>query len=199
MLDAVSIGLRESVVSPDAHQVFRDLIDDLVATGTIDQPDQLELIRELASEDWLVANGGKVTAVYPFSLEPTGIQVTINGQTRYAMCAIDALGIAPMLSVPVEVDASCPETGERLHLSVAPESTISTSPDDVVIVRRRQGGSAHLSRCAATRFFASTDAADGWRTRDGDENDVILTPAEALAEATLIFGRCYTDGVRMVL
>lgn len=199
MIDAAAIGLRESVVSPEAHQLFRALIDELVNTGTITQPEQQDLVQELAREDWLVPSGELVTAVYPFALEPSGIRVTIEGQERFAMCAIDALGIASMLSTPVEINATCPQSGEPLSLSVALDGTVSTMPSDVVVVRRRQGGSAHLSRCAATRFFASGDAAERWRAESGDAGDLILSPDDAFAEASLIFGRCYTDGLRMVI
>lgn len=197
MIDAAAIGLRESVVSPEARQLFRALVDQVVATGTITPPDQLVLVRELADEDWLVVDGDLVTAVYPFALEPSGIKVMVNGQQRFAMCAIDALGIEPMLSIPVEISATCPETGEPLALSV--DESVTTTPPGVVVVRRRQAGSAHLSRCAATRFFASGHAAERWCDRSGDADDLILSPKDALAEATLIFGRCYTDGVRMVI
>lgn len=199
MIDVVAIGLRESTVSPEAHQLFRTLIDELVSTGSITQPEHPDLVRELAREDWLVVDGDVVTAVYPFALESSGIRVTIQGQERFAMCAIDALGITPMLSMSVEIAAICPETGESLHLSVAVDGTITTTPSDVVVVRRRQRGSAHLSRCAATRFFVSGDAAERWRAESGDAGDLILSPGDAFSEATLIFGRCYTDGVRMVI
>ena len=51
---------------------------------------------------------GGERAFYPFSGHPTPHRVRFDGREVYAMCAIDALGVAPMLHRPIEVVSSDP-------------------------------------------------------------------------------------------
>ena len=49
---------------------------------------------------------GEITVAYPFSGRPTGYLVRFEGGHEvHAMCAIDALGIAPMFRVPIEIES----------------------------------------------------------------------------------------------
>lgn len=200
MTDVDEIGLRESRISAGAHELYRSLVDGFMVDGSIPGLDKTAQLRELASEDWLALDdAGRVSVLYPFSLTSTGIEVVLRGVTRYAMCAIDALGIAPMLGADVEIRTSCPVSGDPLLINVGPSGQVSADPDSVVVLRRRQTGAAHLSRCAATRFFSSSETAVDWRAAHGEAEDVILSLGEAFREAGMIFGCCYSSGVRMML
>ena len=57
------------------------------------------MLAELADEDFLTLDAdGRISAAYPFSVAPTGVEVELpGGVTVSAMCAIDALGIPAML------------------------------------------------------------------------------------------------------
>jgi hypothetical protein len=60
----------------------------------------------LARED-LVHRGAddEITVAYPFSGRPTAHRVRFpGGHEVEAMCAIDALGIAPMFGEPIEIE-----------------------------------------------------------------------------------------------
>lgn len=189
---------RESRVSPAAHRLYRELIDGFLATSNVPDGGDRNLLRELAGEDWLALDdAGRVSVLYPFSLSSSGIDVTVNGVERQAMCAIDALGVAAMLNAEVRIEATCPVSGEYLDIGV--DGSVSSNPPGVVVLRRRQGGSAHLSRCAATRFFRSATDAEAWRAGSGADGDVVLSLADAYREASDVFGRAYSDGVRMVI
>lgn len=191
---------RESRVSPAAHQLYRELIDGFLATGNVQGSGNIDLLRELAGEDWLALDeDGRVMVLYPFSLTPTGIEVTVDGTERQAMCAIDALGIAAMLDAEVRVRTTCSLSGAPLQIGIDASGSVSSTPDGAVVLRRRQGGAAHLSRCAATRFFRSAADAEQWHAGDGEDGDEVLSLAEAYREASVIFGRAYRDGVRLVI
>lgn len=193
-------AFQESRVSPAAHGLYRQLIDAFLDAGAV--PDGLDAARlaELASEDWLALDAsGQVSVLYPFSLSPSGIEVSVGGVRRHAMCAIDALGIPAMLDTDVEIVARCPVSGERLGIQAGATVVTSSSPAGIVVVRRRQGGAAHVSRCAATRFFRSAEDAAAWVSSDGQDGDVILTLDDAFNEARLVFGRAYSEGIRMTI
>ena len=189
---------RASSLSQEAHHLYRALIDEVIATGRVTAPEPSPALDELRQNDWLVVDEqGEISVLYPFSLSPTSVAVQFDGHERFAMCATDALGLAPMLATGVRIDTTCPQTGEALQVDVSPKGTISSTLPGVVVMRRRQQGAAHLSRCGATRFFSSGTAAEEWRAQHGAPGDVVLSLAEAYQEAETMFGRCYSDGVRV--
>lgn len=58
---------------------------------------------------------------YPFSASPTPFVVRLpDGRERYACCAMDALGMAPMLGQRVEIRSRCHHCGTPLEFSAAP-------------------------------------------------------------------------------
>lgn len=79
-----------------------------------------EALAALDAEDLIVVRDGRLTAAYPFSGEATAFIVILpDGRQRYACCAIDALGIAPMLGQQIEVRSRCHHCGEPLAFAVA--------------------------------------------------------------------------------
>ena len=77
-------------------------------------------MRQLHAADFLRLDaGGAISAAYPFSPAPTPHLVTISGGPQvYAMCAIDALGIAAMLGKTVTISSSEPGTGAPVTVTV---------------------------------------------------------------------------------
>jgi hypothetical protein len=79
----------------------------------------------LDEKDLLLARDGQVLLAYPFSGVPNAFRVVFpDGRERYACCAIDALGVAPMLGHPVTVRSRCHHCGEALELSVCPDGPV---------------------------------------------------------------------------
>jgi hypothetical protein len=79
-----------------------------------------EVMRQLHAADFLRLDAcGAISAAYPFSPAPTLHLVTISGGPQvYAMCAIDALGIAAMLGKTVTISSSEPGTGAPVTVTV---------------------------------------------------------------------------------
>lgn len=50
------------------------------------------------------------------------------------MCAIDALGIAPMLGEPTEIESRDPVSGEEILVRVARDGTAEWSPESALVV-----------------------------------------------------------------
>src|SRR5690348_1763583 len=67
-----------------------------------------DVLRALDGDDLIRVREGRVDIAYPFSAAPTPFVVRLPGQTeRYTCCAIDALGVAPMLGQRVHIHAWC--------------------------------------------------------------------------------------------
>lgn len=198
---------RILAVGAEAHAVYRALIDALLAAGTLPDAGALAQATGLAGAevraalDALVAGDwagrdqdGAIAALYPFSTVPTPVRVRLDRSERYAMCAIDALGIAPMLDRETVIESACPVCDAAIALTVGPEGVRACVPDIVRVVYRRTVGPAHLSRCGATRFFCSSDDARAWLAANGGAADLLLSPAEAFARGREIFAGWYRDG-----
>ena len=76
----------------------------------------------LDAQDLIQLGAGGVEIAYPFSASPTPFVVRLaDGRERYACCAVDALGMAPMLRERVDIRSRCHHCGDLLALTVEPE------------------------------------------------------------------------------
>jgi hypothetical protein len=77
---------------------------------------------------------GRIRAAYPFSAVETAHRVAIaGGPTVYAMCAVDALGIADMLAAEVTITSTDPRGGEPIRVGVRPGGPVTWQPDTTVV------------------------------------------------------------------
>ena len=98
------------------HEILAD-----VQPGSA-QAVQDALIR-LDEEDLIRIRDGHVDIAYPFSAAPTAFVVRLpDARERYVCCAIDALGIAPMVSQRIQIRSRCHHSHRPLEFSVTPES-----------------------------------------------------------------------------
>jgi hypothetical protein len=98
-------------------------------------------LARLDADDLIQLDGDRVEVAYPFSARPTGFVVRLaRGHDRFCCCAIDALGIAPMVREPVLVRAGCHQSGSVLELSVTPEGPGFEARDVMVWVGQRGEG-----------------------------------------------------------
>jgi len=92
----------------------------------------------LDKEDLIQLREGRVAIAYPFSAIPTAFTVGFaDGAERYACCAVDALGMAPMLGEPVHIRSQCHDCQARLALEVGPDGVDPGSEEVMVWVGNR--------------------------------------------------------------
>src|SRR5262249_50984008 len=100
--------------------------------------------RELATldeDDLIQVRDGQVAIAYPFSSPPTPFIVGLADRgARYVCCAIDALGLAPMLGEPVTVSGRCHGSGQPLAFVVTPDGPGPEAAGIMVWVGRRAEG-----------------------------------------------------------
>jgi Alkylmercury lyase len=97
----------------------------------------------LDEADLIGLTGDRVGLAYPFTASPNAYQVTLpGGRARYACCAIDALGVAPMLGTPVTVRSRCHRSAAPLVFDVDPVGGPRDAPPGVLtwIERGQSGG-----------------------------------------------------------
>jgi hypothetical protein len=92
----------------------------------------------LDDEDLIRIRDGKVDVAYPFTASPTSFVVRLpDGQDRFACCAVDALGIAPMIGQPVEIRSRCHHCGAPLDLTSTPEGPRPEGSDVMLWIGQR--------------------------------------------------------------
>jgi hypothetical protein len=98
-------------------------VDEIIAGSPDGQPHALQgALVALDDDDLIRIRGGQIDIAYPFSAAPTAFSLRLSGgQERYACCALDALGIAPMVGDTIEIASQCHHCGAALHFSATPD------------------------------------------------------------------------------
>ena len=137
---------------PVLRAIWRAFVDtggpvSLEAVSRVLRELTVDVLRTRASAldgaDLIGLEGERVVLAYPFTAEPNDFEVILpGGRRRFACCAIDALGVAPMLGAPVTVRSRCHRSGDPLVLDVDPEAGPLGAPAGIVawVERGRWGG-----------------------------------------------------------
>jgi len=155
-----------------------------------------DALETLARED-LVHRGadGEISVAYPFSGRPTAHRIRFpNGHEVDAMCAIDALGVAPMLDEPIEVESRDPVSGEGIRAQVAPGGATEWWPESAVVVAGaiRDQGDACCGCCPVLNFFFSPATAERWLADHPEVRGDVISMREAAAAGRAVFGDVLT-------
>lgn len=183
----------DHALSPAARDAYRLVIESILHDRRLPHLSDLptDALHELQAADWLGFDAaGAIVAPYPFALEETGVSVRLDDEKVWhpVMCAVDALGLAPMLGQLVHVRSYCPQSGIPISISVRPTGIRRRRPASSVVIRRRTAGPAHRNRCAVTRFAAAPHLAQEWIAANGTEDDVMQSLEAAFIEGRAIFG-----------
>lgn len=155
-----------------------------------------DALAHLAGCDLLVlTEAGEIAAAYPFSATPTNHHVEIaGGPVVSAMCAIDALGIAPMTGRDAVITSTDPSTGEHIRIDVR-DGQPHARPADAVVSCASTGQHETAARacCPLINFHASPQAAARFRDSTGLPGAVLSLPEATLAAARLFGDLLHPD------
>jgi hypothetical protein len=157
-----------------------------VAGADLDQA--LETFRQL---DLVHLADGQIAVAYPFSGSPTAHRVSIDGRPEvYAMCAIDALGIAAMLELPTEVLSRDPVSGGEIWVRIDPGDGARWDPEQAVVLAGSYPavGPGFHSCCSVLNFFESGEHALQYLLAHPEVTGYAITIPEAIAAGAAIFG-----------
>ncbi len=134
---------------------------------------------------------GAILVAYPFSGTPRGHRVLIDSSHYVeAMCAIDALGIAPMLGLQIEITSRDPHTGSEIWVRLDPGEGAWWEPETTVVLDGCvcTDGPSYRNWCAALNFFESGESALGYLVANPDLSGRAITLPEAIELGRAIFG-----------
>lgn len=205
-LDALGRAGRGRIAPAERglRAVHQAILRSFAATGHAPEPESLDAaaapfsaaaaLAELAAGDFLCLDrAGRITAAYPFSAAATGHKVQVAGGGRaYAMCAIDALGIAAMLDASVLISSADPVTAEPIKVTVDGSVSDWRPATAVVFVGRiadQCAGPSAAICCSYINFFATASGAAAWAGAHPGIDGGILSQARALQVSEQIFGQ----------
>jgi len=94
-------------------------------------------VARLDEKDLVLVRDGQILLAYPFAGSPTPFTVLMpGGGERYAVCAIDALGVPALLGEAVTIRSRCHHCGEALEIPARPEGPVG-NPGVMVWVGER--------------------------------------------------------------
>jgi hypothetical protein len=132
-----------------------------------------------------------ITVAYPFSGQPRGHRVLIDdSRTVEAMCALDALGIAAMLNLPIEVSSRDPRTDDEVWVRVHPGEGAWWEPQSAVVLigKGRNQGPSFRSCCDVLNFFESADSAAAYLGEHPELTGESVPIPQAIEDGQAIFG-----------
>jgi hypothetical protein len=136
-------------------QVHRDDLREVAAGLELDVE---EAFAELARADLVHLDpAGKIVVAYPFCGHDTGISVSLaGGPQRWAMCAIDALGIPQMTGMDAVITAVDPHRQERVRVEMRGVQWSWQPPETVVLVAGGLHGESTAERsCPLITFHVN--------------------------------------------
>lgn len=136
-----------------------------------------------------LTDDGQIAVAYPFSTTPTRHRVRIGSVDAYAMCAIDALGIASMLDQDTLIESVDVTTGQPITVTNTRGRTTWKPAGAVVFIGAEAGGGPSADCCCDyLNFFTNQTAAEAWSTAHPQIPGQILNQPEAESLATRLFG-----------
>jgi hypothetical protein len=149
-----------------------------------------EVLQALHEADAIrLTSYGEIAVAYPFSATPTRHPVRIGDQVDvYAMCAIDALGMAPMLGQDTVIESVDVTTGEPIRVVRLDGRSTWQPVEAVVFIGADAGGGASADCCCDyLNFFTDRSSAQVWIAEHTGVPGQIINQSEAVALAARLF------------
>ncbi|HIF18220.1 MAG TPA: hypothetical protein EYG50_06990 [Cycloclasticus sp.] len=181
---------RQNSCTPDMKSLHQQILQSLVSKGRAPSRQEMALhLHDIASAIELLGNNdmitvstsGELTGAYPFSVEEREHVVRVNGHVLYAMCALDALAVAPMFQTEVEVISTCALTDVPVIIKMQGDKVLN--PGEVSDVRfgitwsaTDVSSSCADSLCREMVFLQDDAMAQQWLEESGHDRDIFSLP-----------------------
>lgn len=138
-------------------------------------------LTRLGTDDLVVLDvAGKLPlGAYPVTIEHTPHKVSVNGHGIYAMCALDAVSVAPMFDADVLIESSCHVSRTPISIRMHGSDVIEVQPGSEVTIGIRwqmpSAVAAH-SMCMQMVFLKDRQTALAWQQDDVEHISLFSLP-----------------------
>ena len=192
---------RQDQLPATLKAVHRYVLEGLVSQGCPPGAEELTALlggekldaalQRLGAEDLVVldADNKLPLGAYPLTSEITPHKISVNGHRIYAMCALDAVSVAPMFHTDVVIESSCEVSKIPIRIHMSGRDVIDVLPGVEVTIGIRwhmpSAVAAH-SMCMQMVFLKDRRTALSWRRGD-QANISLFTLPEAVAFGEAFF------------
>ncbi|WP_455365940.1 alkylmercury lyase family protein [Kaarinaea lacus] len=182
---------RQSQLAPELKATHQAILRSLVNKGQPPTPAELEKLlgenavddglQRLAKDDLIVLDtvGKQVVGAYPVTIEKTPHRILVNGHNIFAMCALDAVSVAPMFDAHIEIASQCNITREPIAITMQGAEILTVQPSSEVRIGVRWqmpcGVAAH-SMCLEMVFLLNEQVASEWQNDDVENKSLFDLP-----------------------
>lgn len=175
---------RQSSLKPELKKLHQEILFSFANSGLAPKSDNRKSeLKELDEKDLIVIDKAtnEITGAYPFSLKETAHHVFLANTNLYAMCAFDAISIAPVFNVSTTVKSHCHISNEEIEIHQSGDKVQSVKPSrdiHIGIKWQQTGTCAAESLCMEMVFLKNKEVATGWM--ESDENISIFPLDDAI-------------------
>ncbi|MFC5262052.1 alkylmercury lyase family protein [Kribbella qitaiheensis] len=195
-LDPVEKAVHQAILRSFATTGHPPAAVDLDPAAARGERSTGEVLKALHEVDAIrLAPDGRIAVAYPFSTTPTRHRLRIGDQVdAYAMCAIDALGIAAMLDRDTRIESVDVTTGQPITVTTTSGHADWEPPAAVVFIGADPGGGPSADCCCDyLNFFTDQATAETWTRSHPGIPGQILTQTQAEDLGTRLFQPLLAD------
>jgi len=142
-------------------------IDDLSLVSEVEKSTVEKVIEKLPGSHIEYDTNRAITAYRGLTLTPTGHQLIADGVQLYTWCAFDCLFLSGLLNSQIEVTSKCPQTGEKISISMSQGTVLTASHMDIFVSFVMPEIDVYKSDlqdnfCCHIHFFSSQKAGNDW-------------------------------------
>lgn len=181
---------RQQSLSPAERKIHQSILQDFVKTGAVEPGYDRKILEVLSQNDLIVLDKetAEVTGAYPFSSKSTSHHVFMNDFIVYAMCALDAIAIAPVFNQTTYIKSLCHLTNDAIEIKQTGKEINNPHECKDVHVGIRWvdvDNCAAESLCREMVFLKNASTAEDWLKRGHDKS--VFNLDDALEIATQFF------------
>jgi len=191
---------RQERCEPQIKRLHQKILQSFVTQGRILSTDEMakwvdnisQAIDTLSKNDMVIfSKDSRPVGAYPFTMSLREHTVLVNGFKVYAMCALDALAIAPMFNTVTNISSQCRVTGEAINIQMSGEiiqnlNEASNIHFGIIWSASDSDISCANSLCMEMIFLKDQETAKKWQSDDTAEREV-FTLQEAVEFSSRFF------------
>jgi len=188
---------NQSLLPSSLKKLHQDILNSFIkpeqiSLAQIHQANTTEDLLTLEKEKLIVLDKRQhIDGAYPFSCQQREHTVKVNGHTTHAMCALDALSIAPMFGINTQIDSICRVTGKVIQLQQSDQTLLSSSATIYAYIGISWASASSTTSCAESLcldlvFLHNKGVSIHWQAQDSNNREV-FNLLDAIKLGTLFF------------
>jgi mercuric reductase len=192
---------RQKQLPPEIRQLHQKIMHSLSDRGLLDTGELAAMLetfsidqalQRLSDADLIVLDdtGMYPVGAYPLTLQDTPHKVHFSHHSLYAMCALDAVSVAPLFDQEILINSCCHITKTPIFIHMSGNRVLDAKPSHELMLGIRWQQPGHIaahSLCLEMVFLEDVVTARSWQDQDSQSISLF-----SLSES-IEFGKSYFE------